>query len=116
MQQNIHLLSNSSIGFPSDIWVPAVDNVKPQKSKQWALSVATELFQNTYEVSLEGYYKTMEDLIAYKAGYSTLQSTESWENAVETGGEGESYGAEFFLQKKKRKYYRMVWIHPFLDQ
>ena len=101
MQQNIHLLSNSSIGFPSDIWVPAVDNVKPQKSKQWALSVATELFQNTYELSLEGYYKTMEDLIAYKAGYSTLQSTESWENAVETGGEGESYGAEFFLQKKK---------------
>ena len=23
MKQNIHLLSNSSVGFPSDIWVPA---------------------------------------------------------------------------------------------
>ena len=65
------------------------------------LQVVTELFQNTYELSLEGYYKTMEDLIAYKAGYSTLQSTESWENAVETGGEGESYGAEFFFKRKK---------------
>ena len=101
MQQNIHLLSNSSVGFPSDIWVPAIDKIRPQNSKQWAANITTHLYNKTYELSLEGYYKTMTDLITYKAGYSTLQSTEPWENAVEFGGQGESYGAELFLQKKK---------------
>jgi len=103
MEQNIHLLSNSSVGFPSDIWVPALESVPSQKSEQWAGSVSTLLFQGAYELSLEGYYKTMSNLITYKAGYSNLESTESWENAVETGGEGKAYGMELFLQKKKGK-------------
>ena len=120
MQQNIHLLSNSSVGFPSDIWVPAIDSVPPQKSEQWAGSVSTLLFQGAYELSLEGYYKTMGNLITYKAGYSNLESTEPWENAVETGGEGDSYGAELFLQKKKGKTtgwigYTLSWSNRRFD-
>ena len=103
MEQNIHLLSNSSVGFPSDIWVPAIESVPSQKSKQWAGSVSTLLFQGAYELSLEGYYKTMGNLITYKSGYSNLESTEAWENTVETGGEGKAYGMEIFLQKKKGK-------------
>ena len=103
MQQNIHLLSNSSVGFPSDIWVPAIDSVPSQTSQQWAANVTTQLYNGQFELSLEGYYKTMSDLITYKAGYSNLESTESWVNSVENGGEGESYGAEIFLQKKKGK-------------
>ena len=101
MKQNIHLLSNSSVGLPSDLWVPAIDSVPSQTSKQWAANVSTELYAGTYELSIEGYYKTMSNLITYKEGYSNLSSTESWENSVETGGEGESYGGELFLQKKK---------------
>ena len=76
MQQNIHLLSNSSVGFPSDIWVPAIDSVPSQTSEQWAANITTQLYNGTFELSLEGYYKTMRDLIAYKAGYSNLESSE----------------------------------------
>ena len=101
MTQNIHLLSNSSVGLPSDLWVPAIDSVPSQNSKQWAASLATQLFGGTYEFSIEGYYKIMDNLITYKEGYSTLSTSDSWENSVETGGQGESYGGEFFLQKKK---------------
>ncbi|SVE13741.1 uncharacterized protein METZ01_LOCUS466595, partial [marine metagenome] len=120
MQQNIHLLSNSSVGFPSDIWVPAIDSVPSQTSHQWAGSVTTQLYNGEYELSLEGYYKTMNDLITYKAGYSNLESTEAWENAVETGGEGKSYGAELFLQKKKGKTtgwigYTLSWSNRRFD-
>jgi hypothetical protein len=62
----------------------------------------------------------MSNLITYKAGYSNLESTESWENAVETGGEGESYGAELFLQKKKGKTtgwigYTLSWSNRRFD-
>ena len=120
MQQNIHLLSNSSVGFPSDIWVPAIDSVPSQTSQQWAANVTTQLYNNQFELSLEGYYKTMKDLIAYKAGYSNLESSEAWQNAVETGGEGESYGFELFFQKKKGKTtgwigYTLSWTNRKFD-
>lgn len=120
MTQNIHLLSNSSIGFPSDIWVPATDTVPSQTSKQWAGNISTEFGNGEYELSLEGYYKTMSNLITYKAGYSNLSSTESWENSVETGGIGESYGVELFIQKKKGKTtgwigYTLSWTNRKFD-
>ncbi|MAU36241.1 MAG: hypothetical protein CMD14_02580 [Flavobacteriales bacterium] len=120
MQQNIHLLSNSSVGFPSDIWVPAIDSVPSQTSEQWAANVTTQLYNGKFELSLEGYYKTMSDLIAYKAGYSNLESSEAWQNAIETGGEGESYGVELFIQKKKGKTngwvgYTLSWTNRRFD-
>ena len=101
MQQNIHLLSNSSIGFPSDIWVPSIDSVPSQISEQWAANITTQLDNGKYELSLEGYYKTMRNLITYKSGYSNLTTSEPWQDVVETDGEGESYGLELFVQKKK---------------
>ena len=111
MKQNIHLLSNSSVGFPSDLWIPAIDSVPSQSSRLIAASVNTILEgfdflhpilneNSKLELSIEAYYKTMSNLITYKAGYSNLESTESWENSIETGGKGESYGLELFLQKK----------------
>ena len=120
MKQNIHLLSNSSVGLPSDLWVPAIDSVPSQTSKQLAANISTELYGGTYEFSVEGYYKTMSNLITYKEGYSNLSSTESWENSVETGGEGESYGGELFLQKKKGKTsgwigYTLSWTNRRFD-
>lgn len=120
MQQNIHLLSNSSVGFPSDIWVPSIEEVPSQSSQQWAASVTTQLYDGQLELSFEGYYKTMKDLITYKAGYSNLESTEAWENSVETGGEGKSYGAELFIQKKKGRTtgwigYTLSWANRRFD-
>ena len=42
--------------------------------------LATQLYNGKFELSLEGYYKTMSDLIAYKAGYSNLESSEAWQS------------------------------------
>ena len=120
MQQNIHLLSNSSVGFPSDLWLPAIDSVPPQSSRQIAGSINTTLKDGHYELSLEGYYKTMSNLITYKAGYSNLQNTDSCDNAIETGGSGESYGLELFLQKKTGRTtgwigYTLSWTNRQFD-
>ncbi len=120
MRQNIHLLSNSSVGFPSDLWLPSVDAAPSQNSQQIAASINTELLNGEIEVSLEGYYKTMNNLITYEAGYSNLQSTESWENSIETGGKGKSYGLELFIQKQKGKTtgwigYTLSWSNRKFD-
>ena len=102
MQQNLHLLTNSSVGLPTDIWVPSTDSVPPQQSRQFAMSLNTNLFNGVLEASLEGYYKTMNDLISYKEGSSFFDAT-GWESSIETGGMGRSYGLELFLQKNNGK-------------
>ncbi len=104
MTQYIHLLSNSSaIDLPTDLWVPATKKVVPQNSMQVALGAA-HTFKNNFEVSIESYYKTMKNLIAYKDGGSYfgggIGSDTDWQDQVESG-DGESYGVEFLVQKKK---------------
>lgn len=103
MWQFMHLLVNSTPTLPTDLWVPATDHIAPQSSHQVALGLAKSLNDNVYEVSLEAYYKTMQGLIEYKEGNSIFTNTQNWEDQVETGGKGVSYGLEFLAQKKYGK-------------
>ncbi|MBD2715857.1 TonB-dependent receptor [Microvirga sp. STR05] len=100
--QYIHLLTNSGIGLPTDLWVPATPTIKPQRAQQLSLGAArTVRFKDEdYELSFESYYKPMQNLIEYREGASFLGTVDSdWENKV-TSGKGWAYGGEFFLQKK----------------
>lgn len=98
MQQYVHLLTNSTIGLPTDLWVPSTENVKPQKSYQTAVGIAKTI-KKKIQFTVEGYYKKMDDLIEYKDGATFLSSETDWEKKIETG-KGWSYGVEVFLQKK----------------
>lgn len=106
MNQFIHLLTNSSIGLPTDLWVPVTDKLPMQVAHQGAAGFAYT-HNNGIEVSIEGYYKTMENVIEYKEGASFINSANDWENKV-TVGKGKSYGGELFLQKKKGKFTGMM--------
>ena len=100
--QYIHLLTNSGIGLPTDLWVPATPTIKPQRAQQVSVGAArTVRFKDEdYELSFESYYKPMQNLIEYREGASFLGTVDSdWENKV-TSGKGWAYGGEFFLQKK----------------
>jgi hypothetical protein len=101
MQQNIHLLTSYNLGLPTDLWVPATDNIAPSRSTIYSAGIKYSLFKNLFELNLEGYYKDLSRLIAYKEGASFLGNTDSWETKIETGGKGKSYGAELLLEKKE---------------
>ncbi len=98
MAQYIHLLTNVGLGLPTDLWVPTTPSVQPERSYISAVGGAYN-FNNKYEFSLEGYYKKMKGLIEYKDGASYIDIENDWQTKVESG-DGESYGAEFFAQKK----------------
>jgi len=101
MTQYLHLLSNTSIGLPTDLWLPPTDRVKPQISRQVAAGVAHS-FSRQYQFSLEGYYKFMDNLIAYKDGASFFTIGTDWQDLIETG-KGWSYGMEVMFEKKSGK-------------
>ncbi len=101
MRQFIHLLTNERAGLPTDLWVPATDRVKPEDSWQVALGVAKPLKikKHEFEISIEAYYKEMNNVISYKEGADFFGINESWEDKVESGW-GQTYGSELFVQKK----------------
>ena len=112
MNQNLHLLTNSGIGLPTDLWLPVTNNIKPQVSYQYAGGIFYDIAKG-YEFSIEGFYKTMSNLIEYKEGVDFFGSFESWENKVEVG-KGWSYGSEFLIRKTKGKTtgwigYTLAW-------
>ena len=84
MAQYIHLLVNSGIGLPTDLWLPVTDEVEPQLSDQIAIGYARELRRN-FELSIESYYKWMNNLIEYKDGAGFLDIDDSWDNKIEVG-------------------------------
>ena len=99
MRQYINLLTNEGLGLPSDLWVPSTSRVKPQDAWQVAVGVAKTLWDE-YEFSLEGYYKEMKNVLAYKPGQTFIGLNKDWQTKV-TQGTGKAYGAEFLVQKKK---------------
>ncbi len=101
MNQYIHLLTNSNIGLPTDLWLPVTDTIKPQNSVQYAAGTVISIGPHI-DLSIEGYYKEMNNLIEYKEGATYLQANEDWQKKVEIG-KGSSYGAEILLRKKTGK-------------
>ena len=104
MAQYLHLLTNSSLGVPTDLWVSSTDQVAPQYAEQVAVGLSKTFFNNNLEVSLEGYYKKMDQLIEYRDGANYLYNRdESWEEKV-VSGKGASRGIELFINKKQGKF------------
>jgi hypothetical protein len=97
MDQYIHLLTNSNIGLPTDLWVPATANVPPMAAWQGAAGFMYELPYNL-EFSVEGYYKLMNDVSGYKDGANFMSLNDSWENKQDKGT-GWSYGIEALLMR-----------------
>lgn len=105
MKQYVNLLTSTTVGFPTDIWIPSTNLVLPQNSTQYAFSANFNLF-DTYDLIIEGYYKDMNNLVEYKEGASLflnfeniqVKDAEAWENKI-TQGVGWSYGIESLLRK-----------------
>jgi hypothetical protein len=94
--QFIHLVSNSGTTLPTDLWVPSTFTVQPQKSWQYAAGVFKNLKNNQYETSIEVYYKSMQNQIEYKEGYTPSLKDPELDFVF---GKGWSYGTEFLINK-----------------
>jgi len=118
MAQYVHLLTNSTVGLPTDLWVPTTDVLRPQTSDQIAVGLAQN-FRGNYEISLEAYYKTLNNVMEYKEGAGFFDVSDTWEQKV-LQGNGQSYGVELFAQKKTGSFtgwlgYTLAWTNRKFD-
>jgi hypothetical protein len=127
MNQYVHLLSNTGVGLPTDLWVPATKDVGPQQSQQVAIGFAKDLPEQNLMISLEGYYKKMDGVVAYREGASFLDvGTDAQTDALQwqeniTTGKGRSYGGELMIQRKRGKFtgwigYTLSWTKLQFDE
>ena len=98
MNQYVHLISNSFISLPTDAWMPVTRKLKPLISDQVSAGFYYNL-NKEYNFSVEGYYKTLDNLLEYRDGHTFTPSFVNWEDKL-TAGEGSSYGAEFMVRKE----------------
>lgn len=109
--QYIHLVSNAGTTLPTDIWVPSTYRVAPQIGWQYAAGIFKNFSDNKWETSVELYYKSMENQIEYREGF-TPGIGDPEESFV--FGRGWSYGAEFYINKARGNFtgwlgYTLSW-------
>jgi hypothetical protein len=98
MVQNLHRLQSAGLGFPSAIWLPSTDNVRPETawvaSSSFGFSIAKQV-----KVVSSGFYKRLQDVSTFNEGpVIPISDDQRWENLIPRG-EGVAYGFELSLDK-----------------
>ncbi len=121
MNQYIHLLASNSAGLPNDIWVPSTASTPPAKAQQVSVGLSKTFDRQGLKFSAEGYWKTYQDLISYRQGTNFLSGLNTeWEDIIERGGAGKSYGLETMVEKKQGDFtgwmaYTLAWSNRRFD-
>lgn len=99
--QYMHLVALSTSTLPTDLWVPSTERVKPQIGVQYALGYFRNFKDNMFEASIEVYYKNLYNQLDYAEDFVPDINTDNELAFVQ--GVGRSFGAEFFVKKRKGK-------------
>jgi len=103
MNQPIHLLSTTSTGVPSDIWVVATREIPPQSANQFSLGYEKNISPSILFAS-QVFYKKYRRLIDYRRGVNFfLPGDGEIISQIVQNGKGKSYGLELLLRKKTGK-------------
>ncbi|SIT03832.1 TonB-dependent Receptor Plug Domain [Chryseobacterium ureilyticum] len=101
--QNLHLLSNSNSGNPTDQWIGSSYTVKPEIADQISLGYSRNFNNNNYELNAEIYYKSMQNQIDFKNGAQITFDTAADVESELLFGKGRAYGLELIAKKKSGK-------------
>ncbi len=112
INQFVQQVSSNYINLPTDLWQPIARGDKPLSSNQFSLGFYGNLPKDTY-FSVEGWYKTMQNLVEYREGISSLNPGLDWDEKTTTG-KGWAYGADISVTKEIGKLtgtfsYGLMW-------
>jgi hypothetical protein len=102
MRQYMHLVSSSNLALPTDLWYPVTKTIKPSVSDQVSVGYFTGIQKINTLISVEAYYKTMNNLIEYREGAVLIFSNKFEQEMVR--GKGKAYGVELFVNKTQGKF------------
>ena len=96
-RQYLNLISNTTAITPLDFWKLSDRYVPPQIADQVSVGVFQNLQDNGYELSIEGYYKRLQNQIDYRYGANLILNPKLETALLQASGR--AYGVEFGLSK-----------------
>jgi hypothetical protein len=114
MVQNTHLMAASTVPIPFNTWSPSDYYLKPQIADQVAFGYFQNFNENTYEFSVEGYYKDIDNVTDFADNAQVFFNDDLPTEYRQ--GDSWAYGAEFLLNKKIGKFIGMftyTWSKAF---
>ncbi|MGV3540814.1 MAG: TonB-dependent receptor plug domain-containing protein, partial [Rufibacter sp.] len=97
--QYLHLVTNSSVGLPTDVWLPSDRKIQPQIADQVAAGYTHQFKEKVWQAAVEVFYKNMQHVVDYKDN-ADLFLNRQIETQMRTG-RGWAYGAEFLVRKEQ---------------
>lgn len=113
-RQYIHTLTNSGTLSPTDTWALTGYHLRPQLGNQWSVGYFQNFKEDQFELSIEGYYKKLKNLVDFKVGTEFLLN--DFLETVVLQGPGKSYGLELALKKrgKLNGWFNYTYARTFL--
>lgn len=112
--QFLHLVARTDLSLPTDMWFPSTSALPPAWGLQYVLGASRDFAEGAYSASIEGYYRNMQNVLEFKdnAMFSIFAPVEG----ELTRGDGEAYGVEVFVQKRKGSFtgwlgYTLSWAN-----
>lgn len=102
MVQYLHLISTSEFNIPTDYWIPSDEYDLPQTAWQFDAGFHIGLPKKNH-LSLNGYYKTMDNLINLPQ-LTYMEELGAISEEQFSTGSGKSYGFEASLSKNEGKW------------
>lgn len=98
MVQYLHLVTNTALRLPNDLWVMSEQDISPATSTQGELGLNYQINEHL-SLQADVYYKEMSNLLAYPEDSNFLETLDLENlNTFITSGKGTAYGLELFLK------------------
>lgn len=94
--QNMHLMSNSSVGLPSDIWLPANNLLRPMTAYQLSGAYKQLFFKQRLAFEVGVYYKNTRHIADFKDNANLFMNAGIEKELLI--GWADAYGAEVYLE------------------
>ncbi|MDR2906917.1 MAG: TonB-dependent receptor, partial [Bacteroidales bacterium] len=119
--QYLNQVMNSTIGFPTNFWIMASDEVPFQKSQSVSLGMEKQLFDYEYKFLTNVFYRKLYNQFESTGHIIELIQQEVDQRSRYRIGYGDNYGAEFLFQKKYDKLtgwiaYTLSWAWRKFDE
>ncbi len=99
--QYINLLTPSSVGIPTDMWIAASNDIIPQSGDEISAGYFQSFLNEAFEFSSEIYYRKMRNVTEYNQNFTGNYNNSFIDNI--RNGNGRAYGIEFILKKNYGK-------------
>lgn len=110
--QFLHMIVRNDIALPTDVWFPSTSSLRPATSLQGVLGMQTRFLNGEYTLSVEAYYKTMNNLLEFRDHLDFSLGIPLEEQF--TSGKALAYGLELFLERNVGAFtgwlgYTLAW-------